>query len=274
MLNIASMSDILFRQSQILHQGFEFPISYFIRPGSAQTLLFLHGLGASKHEFLGAVGYDGLRDYRLVAFDFPGCGETPYPADQVWALEDLVQLTDQLTAALDLTEFVIAGHSLGGLAGLIYSHQHPGKVRAFVDIEGNLGPEDCFLTRAVARLSFPDFLGTRHLENLKVKFGNARDTGMRMWADALGRQTSPRAFYDYSVSAVAWSDNADLLATFMGLPVPRLFIYGSANNHLSYLPRLRLSDTAVVEVPRGAHWPHLDNPEYFYRAVALFLAGR
>ena len=268
------MLDVSFHKCQISYQGLEFSISYFIRQGPAPALLYLHGVGASKDDFLGAASYQGLRNYCLVALDFPGCAGTPYPEDREWGVGDLVRITDQLTRALDLSDFVIVGHSLGGLVGLLYSHQHPGKVTAFVNIEGNMSSEDCFLTRPVARLSFSDFLGTQHLQNLRLKFRNAPDNATRAWAEALGPQVSPRAFYDYSVSTVDWSDKQDLLAMFSALPVPRLFIYGSVNSHLSYLARLRQSDAVVVEVSDSGHWPHLDNPEFFYRVVGQFLSSR
>jgi hypothetical protein len=41
---------------------------------------------------------------------------------------------------------------------------------------------------------------------------------------------------------------------FLALPVPRLFLWGDANRHLSYLPLLRRNDMQVVEVPDRCHF--------------------
>lgn len=263
--------DVPAQQRQISHRGIEFPVSYFIRPGSAGSLLYIHGVGASKRDFLGSANQDDLRNYTIAAFDLPGCGQTPYLADRGWRVEDLVEITDQVVSVLGLGSLVITGHSLGGLVGLLYAREYPAKVKGLVNIEGNLGPEDCFLTREIARLSFSDFLSTGHLYQLKVKFANAPHQGARTWAEALGSQGTARALYDYAVSIVDWSDNSDLLGMFEGLPIPKAFVYGSANNHLSYLARLRKGDASVIEVPDSGHWPHLDNPQYFYRALLHFL---
>jgi pimeloyl-ACP methyl ester carboxylesterase len=260
-----------FQQCLISHQGLEFPVYYLIRPGPAGTVLYLHGLGASKCDFLRAADQAALRDYTLVAFDFPGCGQTPYPADRAWRVEDLVKITDQVLSALSLSSPVIAGHSLGGLVGLLYAREYGPKLKGLINIEGNLGPQDCFLSRDVARLSFSDFQSSRQLRRLKLNFVNALHEGTRTWAEALGSQGAERAFHDYAVSIVDWSDTSDLLGMFEGLQLPRLFVYGSANSHLSYLTRLRSSDASVVEVPDSGHWPHVDNPPYFYRALARFL---
>jgi len=267
------MAEPAFQRCDISHQGLGVPVSYFIRPGRAGTLIYLHGLGASKGDFLEAARHQGLRDYTLLAFDFPGFGETPYPAECHWSMGDLVQVTDLLTVALNLTDPVIVGHSLGGLVGLMYALRYPGKVKGLVSIEGNLAPEDCFLTRAAARQSFPEFAGSRHLENLKLKFATAPDKGTSRWAAGLERG-SLQAFYNYSISAVDLSDNGELLGIFCDLPIPKMFVYGSANNHLSSLTRLRQSDASVVEVPGSGHWPQVENPGYFYRALGGFLSER
>jgi pimeloyl-ACP methyl ester carboxylesterase len=222
-------------------------------------------------DFLPAADQSPLRDYSLVAFDFPGCGSTPYPADRTWQVEDLVKITDHVVSDLGLRNLVIAGHSLGGLVGLLYSLEYGATLKGFIDIEGNLGPEDCFLTRGVARLSFSDFVSSEYLQRLKMNSVSAPHEGTRTWAEALGKHGSERAFYDYAVSIVDWSDTSDLLGMFEELKVPKLFVYGSANNHLSYLTRLRTSDASVVEVPDSGHWPQVDNAPYFYRALARFL---
>ena len=260
----------MFRQCQIRHQGSELPVSYFIRPGLAGTLVLLHGLGGSKQDYLAAVGQRALSDYALVAFDFPGCGGTPYPKDARLGVDDLVEITDQVVSALNINDFVIIGHSMGGLVGLLFAGKYGSKLEGFVDVEGNLSPEDCFLTRGIAGLSFDDFLNTEQLETLKLKFVSAPHRATRMWAEDLDKQV-PRAIYDYAVSIVNWSDNEDLLTGFLSLPIPRLFVYGSANSQLSYIPRLKLSGAGVVEIPDSGHWPHLDNPVSFYSEVARFL---
>jgi pimeloyl-ACP methyl ester carboxylesterase len=43
--------------------------------------------------------------------------------------------------------FHLVGHSMGGLTALMLAHQEPERVLSFVDIEGNVAPEDCFLSR-------------------------------------------------------------------------------------------------------------------------------
>ena len=67
------------------------------------------------------------------------------------------------------------------------------------------------------------------------------------------------------------SDSRRLLEEFIGLPIPRLFLYGEANKGLSYLPRLRASGVRVQEIPSSAHFLFYDNPVETFRAVGEFV---
>jgi pimeloyl-ACP methyl ester carboxylesterase len=70
---------------------------------------------------------------------------------------------------------------------------------------------------------------------------------------------------------VAESDSGRLLEEFLGLPIPRLFLYGDANGALSYLPRLRASDVRVREIPSSAHFLFHDNPVETFQAIGEFV---
>src|SRR5260221_720408 len=78
--------------------------------------------------------------------------------------------------------------------------------------------------------------------------------GVRIYADRFRNEISERVALDYSNSLVRSSDGDDLLSWCTELSMPRLFVYGSANAHLSYLGRLRRSGVCTVEVPHSHHW--------------------
>jgi pimeloyl-ACP methyl ester carboxylesterase len=273
-LGIKPLEGVTNHELTLFYKGKRFQTGYFERPGGNGTLLYLHGLGCSRRDFLPAANVSSLRDYRLVAFDFPGCGKANYDEQLTLEATDLVEIVSKVATKLDLTKFVLVGHSLGGLVGLMFASKYQGRVERFVNIEGNLTAEDCFMTRAIARRSFDDFRRSRHLEELKETFARSEYPGSRIFAAESLLQVSQRAFYDYSKSVVAHSDRGDLLPCFLGLNIPRLFIYGSANGHLSYLPKLRSNGGCVVEVPGSGHWPMYDNPSFFYAALATFLGCR
>jgi hypothetical protein len=80
-----------------------------------------------------------------------------------------------------------------------------------------------------------------------------------------------RAYHAYSFETVKQSDSGRLLQEFLGLQLPRLFLYGERNKTLSYLPELRGSGIQVAEVPSAGHFLFYDNPMATYQAIGNFV---
>ena len=61
----------------------------------------------------------------------------------------LVETAKAMLQELGIHRYHLIGHSMGGLTALILAQQMPEWVLSFVNIEENLAPEDCFLSRQV-----------------------------------------------------------------------------------------------------------------------------
>lgn len=55
------------------------------------------------------------------------------------------------------------------------------------------------------------------------------------------------------------SDNAYLMAKFLALPFPRMFMYGEQNRSLTYLPHLAANGVQLAEITRSGHFPMYSN---------------
>lgn len=90
---------------------------YIDLPGTRGTVLFLHGWGA--HIGLYQPIFDLLQqlDYRVVAFDMPGVGQTDEPSAPL-TIEDYVAFTLELCQKLGLQEVILMCHSHGGRIAL------------------------------------------------------------------------------------------------------------------------------------------------------------
>ena len=234
------------------------------------NLLCLHGLGCSKEDFRGAGRTDSLRPYNIVTFDFPGCGGSPYPDDRRLGMKDLVEITDAVVEELDLKDLVLLGHSMGAVVGLLYIEEHGDRVKGFINTEGNLVPEDCFISRRVVGLSFDRFM-KEILEPLSREMAESDNPAFRRYAKTLHRGECARAVYDYSPSLVDYSDNGDLLRRFVNIAIPRLFIYGSDNRGRPCVHRLVEKGVDVAEIQGSGHFPFHDNPEAYYNVIAHFM---
>lgn len=254
------------RVVSVAHRRTAYQIALSERPATGPVLVFLHGLGCSRADFRAADRAPALATHALAAFDFPGHGDSGYPGHLRLTVADLAELARGVVESMMPREVVIVGHSLGGLVGLLVARARPDWLRAFITVEGNLAPEDCTLTREVARHRYPD-PGGAYLAELEARLSASDDPGWSAYGRRFRQRVCPRAFYDYSVSTVAYSDQVDLLSIYLALEVPTLFVHGSRSPRPSYLGKLRAHARAVACIPDSGHFPTYCNPGAFYQTL-------
>jgi pimeloyl-ACP methyl ester carboxylesterase len=248
-------------------KGIEVPVAYWVRPGEKETVVYVHGLGCTKRDFEGAARHSAVSEHTLVAFDLPGSGESYYPEGLQLGMDDLAGVTAEVALKLDLPQFTLVGHSMGGLVALLCAERHQNRVKSFINIEGNLSPQDCFFSRIAAKYSADKFT-ERVFRAFVRNLARSENGGIRDYAKSLETSASRRAYHDYSCSLVDYCDNGGLLERFIGINVPKLFIYGSENRELRYKPRLTEAGIRMAEVPDSGHFPDHDNPDALYRIIA------
>ncbi len=249
--------------------GTSLEIAYIDRHGPDITIIYLHGLGCSKSDFAAMVDQPALNTHRLVALDFPGCGGSSYSADNRLQIDDLVELTRRFVEELELADFLVVGGSMGGLVGLLFCHRHPELAKGFVNAEGNLAPEDCMFSELVAGHSYEDFV-ERILPDIKRNLAIEERDGPQRHLEILEADANPLAYYDYSKQTKSYSFTGTLLTMFTSLEIPCLFLYGSDNQHLSYLSYLTDSSVDIQCIPDAGHFLFYDNPLAYARSLSNF----
>ena len=88
-------------------------ISY-LDVGKGKTILLLHGWAVflNKEHYLPLIDLI-KKNFRVVAVDFPGFGESDQPAE-VWGVSDFAQLIHHFIIKKDLKVEAVVGHSFGG----------------------------------------------------------------------------------------------------------------------------------------------------------------
>ena len=101
---------------------------------NAPVLFLLHGIMASLHTWDGWV--ESLQDdFRIIRVDIPGFGLTGPYADGIYNIDRAVDMVDQLTDALEIDSFFLAGNSMGGYISWNVALQHPDKVKRLILID-------------------------------------------------------------------------------------------------------------------------------------------
>lgn len=120
--------------------------------GSGRALVLLHGIGSSSASWLFQL--EGLKGYRLIAWDAPGYGESeflgkdqPQPKDYAEALRSFIE-------SLLLKEVVLVANSLGALMAGAYAREHADRVRAmmFISPAGGYGGDTKVLNERLKQL--------------------------------------------------------------------------------------------------------------------------
>jgi pimeloyl-ACP methyl ester carboxylesterase len=159
---------------------------------------------------------------------------------------------------------------MGGLTALILAHAKQNRVLSFIDIKGNLAPEDCFLSRQIFTFSTDD--AEAFFDEFIDRTRKAQSYGSALYASTLRARVRAGAVRPIFESMVHLSDCGELMEKFLGLPCPKMFMFGEENRGLSYLGRLEVEEgVELAMVERSGHFPMYSNPVEMYRRIAAFL---
>jgi esterase len=251
--------------------------------GSANkpVMVCLHGGAANGHWFdYIAAGFTG--DYHVLAPDQRGHGDSDWTNPPAYSYQDYAADLDRLAARLDLRDFVLIGHSMGGMVAMVYAAAYPGRMAKLVvvDTSINLPPERISAMREVGNRGGSSHATREELvARYRLRPGNslAGPEVVRHIAKHSVRQFpdgSWRYKFDRSVYAVREQMNG--LPCWENIKVPALLVKGGQSQRITpeilAAVRARAPQVEFVEVPGCDHHITLDNPAGFVEAVRPFLA--
>ena len=142
-------TDVRYEQVDLRVGGVGLTVAAAGRDGDLAPVVLLHGFGSTKEDYLDIACQRAFTGHPFLAYDAPGCGETFCENLPGISIPFLVKTAQALLDHAGIRRFHLVGHSMGGLTALMLAHQEPDRVLSFTDIEGNLAPEDCFLSRQI-----------------------------------------------------------------------------------------------------------------------------
>jgi len=128
--------DVEWRRSDV-HAGDGVRLAVFSSGRSepeAPTLVLLHGLGHWSQAAWDPMAMELRTDFRLIAVDLPGFGESDKP-DVRYDLQFFTECVTRVIERLRLQRFGLAGHSLGGLIAASYAANESERVAPLVLID-------------------------------------------------------------------------------------------------------------------------------------------
>ncbi len=104
---------------------------FYVEEGEGVPILILHGWSASTESWRETQKHLVDRGFRVIVPDLPGFGQTDEPED-IWNLSDYMEFVRNFAKALNLHQFVLAGHSFGGRIAIKYAQKNARELRALV----------------------------------------------------------------------------------------------------------------------------------------------
>ncbi|MNZ82860.1 2-succinyl-6-hydroxy-2,4-cyclohexadiene-1-carboxylate synthase [compost metagenome] len=202
----------------------------------------------------------------FLAYDAPGCGETSCADLSRISIPFLVQTALAMLEHFGIERFHLVGHSMVGLTALMLAHQCPERVLSFVDIEGNIAPEDCFLSRQIH--DYPQEDAERFFDDFIERTRHAPAYASALYAASLRHKVRAGAVRGIFESMVELSDHGELMDKFLALPFPRMYMYGEQNASLSYLGHIQRQGVHLAEIPACGHFPMYSNPVAMWERIA------
>ena len=251
--------------------------------GRGPTLLFVH---VGSWSFIWRDVMLALQnDFRCVAVDAPGCGLS----DRLSTPATLARAADAITSVIDalqLPEFTLVAHDLGGPAGFVAASRRAERVTALAAV-------NCFAWRPAGPLfrGMLAAMGSAPVREVDVATNAlARATSTRFgvgrrWsrADRLAFRAgvdvpARRAWHDYfrdarKADALYAEVEAGLRGSLADRPL--LTIFGQFNDPLRFQPRWRALFPAAhqLKVRRGNHFTMCDDPDLVDAALGSIARG-
>lgn len=246
------------------------------------AMLCLHG-GAANAHWYDFVAQGFTADYHVRAVDLRGHGDSewdPSPTPS-YGYQRHAADVNELAEKLDLREFVLIGHSMGGMIGSLYTATYPGRAKAFmlVDTTIKMTPERIAGFSAISNREGRHYASQEaFIANYKVHPGGSTATAeiLRHIAISSGRQFADGR-WRHKVDRKVYG-NRELVDSFPlwnKIKIPTLLMKGERSQRIDPPTianvKSRAPQIEVAEVPNCDHHITLDNPAGFIQAAREFL---
>jgi proline iminopeptidase len=272
---------------------------YSVSGHGDDALVVVHGGPGLDRGYLEADLQPLARTRSVVFYDQRGSGQSTGPSDTTaFGLDAHVADLEAIRAHLGIERIAVAGHSWGALVAAAYAVAHPARVSRLVLItpppptrgrfweqfQSGIARRTDSALAASQRAAFSTTSGDplqRCREAIRLvmlpyfpdtaTMRRMRGTWCDAPRDALG--TTMRTMRRTWATVGEW----DLTPSLGSLSMPTLVVQGSddvvpadvGNRWVAAVPHARL-----LVVPHAGHYPWLDAPRPFFRAIGDFLDGR
>lgn len=200
------------------------------------AIVFIHGNSLSSECFRGLFDSSLSKMYRLIAFDFPGHGKSSRSVnpEQDYTFLGMVKTLKEVIAELNLEDYILVGHSLGGHIAIQASTQLFSKGLVTYGTPPLAIPpaiQEAFIMRQELMQMFTPEITPEQIHSVGVAFSDNRESQNLIAAEIAKADPLVRAFIGKSIMENAFI--ADEIVTINEAPFPVLVMLGEKDGMIS-----------------------------------------
>lgn len=231
-------------------------------------VIFIHGLGGAADDFSDIWECGCFNGRKLIVPSLIGYGKSSKPAGFSYELEEQAESLYLLMGKLGVAKADVVGHSMGGIAAILFTGRYPEKVGRLIAAEPNLRTEHAKISLKITGCGseeefekcFPDFINRYNRED--------KPSAYRFFKTL--RQTEYFVLYRSALSILK-NAKGPAYEKFIGIAGPRWYFKGEKSwLALDDADREAFGRQGIGYhvVPEAGHGMMGDNPGEFYPAVA------
>ncbi len=258
--------------------------------GTGVPLVIVHGGPGATHHHYHPYFSQAAKFARVIYYDQRGCGLSDCQPGKGYSMDQAVDDLDRLRQALKIDQWVVLGHSHGGLLAQCYAVKHPENLKGLVLACASTGLHDKSLPPRAREFLSPEerakmdeIRNTPGLSMAQMVYNNflsgdwKRQSYYKPDREQIARIVLYEWVHDKNFNEIMSqsADEVDLAGAFARCPIPTLILEGKwdmswntdkpqrfQKNH----PRAKL-----LVLPESGHSPFMDEPDKFFDALKDFM---
>jgi len=247
-------------------------IRYLEEGSSENTLLLLHGLGASAERWEYVIPHFA-REFRVVVPDLIGFGYSDKPMAD-YTIEYFSEFISKFVDKIGIKELNIVGSSLGGQIAAEYAVNHNENIRKLVLVSpsGVMKHSTPALDAYIAAALYPN--DDSALNAFQIMSGR-KEIENKIVNGFVERMTLPNAKMAFMSTLLGLRDSEPITKKLQMITVPTLIIWGE-NDPIIPIEYAQsfisgINDCRFYKMMECGHTPYVENPKVFYQVVSDFL---
>lgn len=255
---------------------------FYSKSGTGDPVVLLHGIPTHSGLWEGVIPW--LEDsFSTYSFDLLGFGKSSKPLSHELHLKYQAELLTEAIDKLELKEFVLVGHDIGGGIGQIMAVQNHSPVKALVLLDSvcyDAWPIDLLSAESKLRMLFenlpPDVvqeLYTKYIGGGLYDKTRLREVSKKYWENIDGSEET-RTFLEV-VKSLDNKYTMEIVPMLESLRIPTLILWGSEDKYirLSYAYRLSedIRNSTIKIIEKAGHFTPEDRPEEVGKIINEYL---